>query len=350
MTTLIERPVEDRDRLALERLRLAHDTMREELGKVIVGQHDVVDQLLMAIFSRGHCLLVGVPGLAKTLLVSTLSRILSLDFKRIQFTPDLMPADITGTEIIQEDPVTRQRSFKFLQGPIFANIILADEINRTPPKTQAALLEAMQEHKVTAGGHTYSLDEPFFVLATQNPIEQEGTYPLPEAQLDRFMFMVKVDYPSLDEELEIMRRTTSSIRQEVGHVLTSEEILWLQEFLRDFPVPPHVFDYVLGLVRATRVGRESGDVRDPKLTEYIKEYVTWGAGPRAGQYLILGAKARAALDGRNFVDTEDVQAIATPVLRHRIICNYKAEAAGISPDDVIHRLIELTPKPTAPRR
>jgi MoxR-like ATPase len=344
-------PPQDKDRQALERLRAAHDTMRAELGKVIVGQTDVVDQLLMAIFSRGHCLLVGVPGLAKTLLVSTLSRILSLDFKRIQFTPDLMPADITGTEIIQEDPVSRQRSFKFLRGPIFANIILADEINRTPPKTQAALLEAMQEHKVTAGGHTYNLDEPFFVLATQNPIEQEGTYPLPEAQLDRFMFMVRVDYPDLDEELEIMRRTTSSIRQEVQHVMTADEILWLQEFLRDFPVPPHVFDYVLALVRATRTaGANGAEKLNPQLRDFVKEYVTWGAGPRAGQYLILGAKARAALDGRAFASCEDVAKIAAPVLRHRIITNYKAEAAGISPDEVIARLIELTPKPTGPEK
>jgi MoxR-like ATPase len=341
---------EENDRKALERLRLAHDTMSQELAKVIVGQNDVVDQLLMAIFSRGHCLLVGVPGLAKTLLVSTLSRILSLDFKRIQFTPDLMPADITGTEIIQEDPVSRQRTFKFLRGPIFANIILADEINRTPPKTQAALLEAMQEHRVTAGGHTYTLDEPFFVLATQNPIEQEGTYPLPEAQLDRFMFMVRVDYPSLDEELEIMRRTTSSIRSEVAHVMTSEEILWLQEFLRDFPVPPHVYDYVLSLVRATRTAANGEDRTDPRLRDFIKEYVTWGAGPRAGQYLILGAKARAALDGRIFVDCADVSAIAAPVLRHRIITNYKAEAAGVTPDQVIEKLVEWTPRPTAPGR
>ncbi|HTE17468.1 MAG TPA: AAA family ATPase [Armatimonadota bacterium] len=323
--------------------------MRGELGKIIVGQADVVDQLLMAIFSRGHCLLVGVPGLAKTLLVSTLSRILSLDFKRIQFTPDLMPADITGTEIIQEDPVNRQRSFKFLRGPIFANIILADEINRTPPKTQAALLEAMQEHKVTAGGHTYTLDEPFFVLATQNPIEQEGTYPLPEAQLDRFMFMVRVDYPSMDEELEIMRRTTSSIRQEVTNVMTADEILWLQEFLRDIPVPPHVYDYVLALVRATRL-TNTEDKIDPRLREFVKEYVTWGAGPRAGQYLIMGAKARAALEGRNFPDCSDVAAIAAPVLRHRIITNYKAEAAGITPDQVIQKLVELTVRPTSPTR
>ena len=332
---------------------MAHETLRRELGKVIVGQAEVVDQLLMAIFSRGHCLLVGVPGLAKTLLVSTLSRILSLEFKRIQFTPDLMPADITGTEIIQEDPVTRQRAFRFLRGPIFANIILADEINRTPPKTQAALLEAMQEHRVTAGGHTYTLDEPFFVLATQNPIEQEGTYPLPEAQLDRFMFMVRVDYPSLEEELGITVRTTCSIRQEVTHVLTAENILWLQEFLRDVSVPPHAFEYVLSLVRATRgEGTEAGAAArtaervDPKLREFISEYVTWGAGPRAGQYLILGAKAKAALDGRPTPTCADVATIAAPVLRHRILCNYRAEAAGISADDVIRRLVELTPKPT----
>jgi MoxR-like ATPase len=350
VASVIPSPVESKDRKALERLGAAHDTMRRELGKVIVGQADVVDQLLMAIFSRGHCLLVGVPGLAKTLLVSTLARILSLEFKRIQFTPDLMPADITGTEIIQEDPVTRQRSFKFLRGPIFANIILADEINRTPPKTQAALLEAMQEHRVTAGGHTYDLDEPFFVLATQNPIEQEGTYPLPEAQLDRFMFMVRVDYPSLEEELEIMRRTTSSIRGEVGQVMNAEEILWLQEFLRDFPVPPHVFEYVLSLVRATRITENGAEKTEPRLREFIRENLTWGAGPRAGQYLILGAKARAALDGRHFPDCEDVAAIAAPVLRHRIITNYKAEAAGITPDDVIARLVELTPKPTAQKR
>ena len=350
MASVTQTTVDERDRKALERLRVAHSALRQELGKVVVGQTEVVDQLLMAIFSRGHCLLVGVPGLAKTLLVSTLARILSLDFKRIQFTPDLMPADITGTEIIQEDPVSRQRSFKFLRGPIFANIILADEINRTPPKTQAALLEAMQEHKVTAGGHTYTLDEPFFVLATQNPIEQEGTYPLPEAQLDRFMFLVRVDYPALDEELEIMRRTTSSIRQDVGNVMSAEEILWLQQFLRDFPVPPHVFDYVLALVRATRTVGAEQEKTEPRLKEFIKEYVTWGAGPRAGQYLILGAKARAALDGRSFADTQDVAAIAAPVLRHRIITNYKAEAQGVTPDQVIARLVELTPRPTSPRK
>ncbi len=339
----------EQDREALQRLRDAHATLRTELSKVIVGQSDVVDQLLMAIFSRGHCLLVGVPGVAKTLLVSTLARILSLEFKRIQFTPDLMPADITGTEIIQEDPITRQRAFRFIPGPIFANVILADEINRTPPKTQAALLEAMQEHRVTAAGNTYPLHPPFFVLATQNPIEQEGTYPLPEAQLDRFMFMVQVDYPSLEEELEIMRRTTSSLKAEVGALMSAEEIMWLQEFIRDFPVPPHVFDYVLSLVRATRTTEKPDDKLNPQLRQFVKDYVTWGAGPRAGQYLILGAKARAALQGRNFADCSDVAAIATPVLRHRIITNYRAEAAGITPDDVVNRLLELTPKPTAPR-
>ena len=339
----------EQDREALQRLRDAHATLRSELSKVIVGQSDVVDQLLMAIFSRGHCLLVGVPGVAKTLLVSTLARILSLEFKRIQFTPDLMPADITGTEIIQEDPITRQRAFRFIPGPIFANVILADEINRTPPKTQAALLEAMQEHRVTAAGNTYPLHPPFFVLATQNPIEQEGTYPLPEAQLDRFMFMVQVDYPSLEEELEIMRRTTSSLKAEVRALMSAEEIMWLQEFIRDFPVPPHVFDYVLSLVRATRTTEKPDDKLNPQLRQFVKDYVTWGAGPRAGQYLILGAKARAALQGRNFADCSDVAAIATPVLRHRIITNYRAEAAGITPDDVVNRLLELTPKPTAPR-
>ena len=353
MTSVMEQAggIEQRHREALERLRQAHGTMVAELGKVIVGQTDVVDELLMAIFSRGHCLLVGVPGLAKTLLVSTLSRILSLEFKRIQFTPDLMPADITGTEIIQEDPVTRQRAFKFLRGPIFANIILADEINRTPPKTQAALLEAMQEHRVTAGGHTYTLDEPFFVLATQNPIEQEGTYPLPEAQLDRFMFMIRVDYPSLTDELEIMRRTTGSLGQDVSRIMTAAEILELQDFLRNFPVPPHVFDYVLALVRATRAGRpQEGDVVPQPLRDFVKEYVTWGAGPRAGQYLILGAKARAALDGRHFADTADVAAIAAPVLRHRIITNYRAESQGITSDQVVEKLLELTPRPVSGTR
>src|SRR5947209_11140998 len=260
--------------------------MRAEIAKVIVGQDRVIDELLMAIFARGHCLLVGVPGLAKTLLVSTLARILSLQFKRIQFTPDLMPADITGTEVIQEDRVTRERELRFLRGPIFANIILADEINRTPPKTQAALLEAMQEHKVTAGGQTYPLDEPFFVLATQNPIEQEGTYPLPEAQLDRFMFMVRVGYPTWEEELAIMKRTTSAAPQEVQPCLTAADILHLQELVRRVPVADHVYDYAVRLARSTRPG-------SPEAAPFVNDWVTWGAGPRASQNLILGGKARA---------------------------------------------------------
>src|ERR687885_1422672 len=260
--------------VSAERVAEGREQILAELRKVIVGQDEAVEQVLIALFTGGHCLITGVPGLAKTLLIKTVADILDLEFKRIQFTPDLMPSDITGTEILDEEQGTRR--LRFVKGPIFAQIILADEINRTPPKTQAALLEAMQEYHVTAAGHTYPLDEPFFVLATQNPIEQEGTYPLPEAQLDRFMFMVKVDYPSLDEELEIMRRTTSSIRQEVGHVMTAEEILWLQEFLRDFPVPPHVFDYVLSLVRATRTSGGTGDKIAPRLREFIREYVTWG--------------------------------------------------------------------------
>ncbi len=333
---------ESEDLAAVRRLREAHQSMRAEIGKVIVGPDKVIDELLIAIFSRGHCLLVGVPGLAKTLMVSTLARILSLEFKRIQFTPDLMPADITGTEIIQEDPVTRARQFRFLKGPIFANIILADEINRTPPKTQAALLEAMQEHHVTAGGQTYALDEPFFVLATQNPIEQEGTYPLPEAQLDRFMFMVLVGYPSLDEEKRIMERTTVTMDAEVSRVMNAEDILHLQEIVRRVPVGDHVFDYALRLTRATRT-------KTPDAPDFINEWVTWGAGPRAGQYLILGAKARAILDGRTYVTCEDVASVASPVLRHRIITNFNAEAQGVTADQVVARLAQHVPKPTDPR-
>jgi MoxR-like ATPase len=332
-------PAVDQDLAAVARLGAAHATMREELAKVIVGQEAVIDELLMAIFARGHCLLVGVPGLAKTLLVSTLSRILSLQFKRIQFTPDLMPADITGTEVIQEDRVTREREFRFLRGPIFANIILADEINRTPPKTQSALLEAMQEHKVTAGGQTYPLEEPFFVLATQNPIEQEGTYPLPEAQLDRFMFMVRVGYPTQEEELAIMKRTTSAPTEEVEACLTADEILHLQGLVRRVPVPDHVYDYAARLARCTRPGT-------PEATAFVNEWITWGAGPRASQNLILGAKARAILHGRSGVTTDDVASVAAPVLRHRIITNFNAEAQGITPDAVVERLLQATPKPT----
>jgi len=335
--------VENEDLAAVRRLREAHQAMRDEIGKIIVGQDRVIDELLIAIFSRGHCLLVGVPGLAKTLMVSTLSRILSLDFRRIQFTPDLMPADITGTEIIQEDPVTRHREFKFLRGPIFANIILADEINRTPPKTQAALLEAMQEHRVTAGGQTYHLDEPFFVLATQNPIEQEGTYPLPEAQLDRFMFMVLVGYPSLNEEMEIMQRTTVNQADDVRRLMNAEDILHLQEIVRRVPVADHVFQYALTLTRSTRT-------KTPDAADFINEWVTWGAGPRAGQYLMLGAAARAILDGRTHVTCEDVATVAAPVLRHRIITNFNAEAQGVTADQVVQRLLQHVPRPTDPGR
>ncbi len=323
---------------AVQDLAGAYQQMTEQIGKVIVGQKEVVEQLLMALFSRGHCLLVGVPGLAKTLLVSTVSKILHLTFKRIQFTPDLMPADITGTDILQDDPETGRRKFVFLPGPIFAHMILADEINRTPPKTQAALLEAMQEHHVTAGAHTYRLPEPFFVLATQNPIEQEGTYPLPEAQLDRFMFNISVGYPSRAEELEIMKQTTSAYKPELKAILQAEEILKLQEIVRQVVVADHVFAYAADLVRATRP-------RDAGVPKFIPEMVMWGAGPRASQYLILGGKARAILHGRLHVTTDDIKAVAYPVLRHRIITTFNAEAEGVTTDDIIERLITAIPLP-----
>jgi MoxR-like ATPase len=323
---------------AVQDLAGAYQQMTEQIGKVIVGQKQVIEQLLMALFSRGHCLLVGVPGLAKTLLVSTVAKILHLSFKRIQFTPDLMPADITGTDILQDDPETGRRQFVFLSGPIFANMILADEINRTPPKTQAALLEAMQEHHVTAGAHTYHLPEPFFVLATQNPIEQEGTYPLPEAQLDRFMFNISVGYPSRAEELEIMKQTTSAYKPELKPILQGEQILRLQEIVRQVVVADHVFAYAADLVRATRP-REVG------VPKFIPELVMWGAGPRASQYLILGGKARAILHGRLHVTTDDIKAVAYPVLRHRIITTFNAEAEGVTTDDIIERLITAVPLP-----
>jgi MoxR-like ATPase len=323
---------------AVRELAAAYQRMTREIGKVIVGQGEVVEQLLMALFSKGHCLLVGVPGLAKTLLVSTVARILHLSFKRIQFTPDLMPSDITGTDILQDDPETGRRKFVFLSGPIFANIILADEINRTPPKTQAALLEAMQEHHVTAGGQTYHLPEPFFVLATQNPIEQEGTYPLPEAQLDRFMFNITVSYPSRDEELAIMKQTTSAYRPELEPVLTGEQILRLQEVVRQVVVAEHVFAYAADLVRATRP-------RDVGVPKFISELVAWGAGPRASQYLILGGKARAVLHGRLHVTTEDIKGVAYPVLRHRLVTTFNADAEGVTTDDIVARLIKAVPLP-----
>ncbi len=331
-----ESTLEGQDLEAVERLKAGYETLRAELGKVIVGQEQVLDELLIAIFSKGHCLLVGVPGLAKTLMISTLAETLSLSFNRIQFTPDLMPSDITGTEVIQEDRTSGQREFKFIKGPVFANVILADEINRTPPKTQAALLEAMQEHQVTAGGEKHTLPEPFFVLATQNPIEQEGTYPLPEAQLDRFMFNIYVDYPDEDEELQIIKLTTATYEAELETVLSGDDIMALQEIVRRVPVADHVINYSLKLTRMTRVMK-------PEAPDFVKKWVSWGAGPRASQYLILGGKARALLSGRFYVSTEDIKAVAHPVLRHRIITNFSAEAEGITPDKIIDMLIDAAP-------
>jgi len=317
---------------SLARLREVHANMKAELHRVIVGQDEVLDQLLIAIVTRGHCLLVGVPGLAKTLMISSLAKTLDLDFNRIQFTPDMMPGDITGTELLHIDPESNARSFRFEAGPLFANVVLADEINRTPPKTQAALLEAMVERQVTSAGKRHELPNPFFVLATQNPIEQEGTYPLPEAQLDRFMFEIHVGYPSLDEEREILKRTTGGEVAEPKSVLGGEELLAIQNAIRSVPVSDHVFDYCLALTRGTRVRSD-----DP--LPFLKEWVTWGAGPRASQYLILGAKAQAALAGRNHVAIEDVKSVAHPVLRHRIVTNFSAAAEGITSDHLIDRLL-----------
>lgn len=320
------------DESIIRELQTTFRALTAELGKVVVGQDKVIEQLLIGLFSRGHCLLVGVPGLAKTLLVSTLAKILDLSFKRIQFTPDLMPADITGTDILQDDPETHRRKFVFLPGPLFANMILADEINRTPPKTQAALLEAMQEYHVTAGGQTYPLPRPFFVLATQNPIEQEGTYPLPEAQLDRFMFQIAVAYPSRNEEIAIMKQTTAGKPRELERILTADKIMRLQELVRQVIVADHVFHYAADLVRATRPKEKSA----PK---YLAELVAWGAGPRASQYLILASKARALLHGRPHATTQDVREVAYPVLRHRLITTFHADAEGITTDRIIERLL-----------
>ncbi len=331
---------ESDDIAAIEQLSAAYRRLSEEIGKVIVGQQQVIEELLVSLFARGHCLLVGVPGLAKTLLIRTLAQTLSLKFNRIQFTPDLMPGDITGTEVIQEDRSSGTRVLRFLEGPIFANVILADEINRTPPKTQAALLEAMQEHQVTVGGKRHTLAEPFFVLATQNPIEQEGTYPLPEAQLDRFMFNVFVDYPDETEELEIVRRTTTDARVEVEPALGTADILALQHIVRRVPIAEHVMQYAVQFTRLTR--KDQGPV-----PAFVRDYVTWGAGPRASQFLVLGAKARAALQGRLHVTPEDVRAVALPVLRHRILTNFNAEAEGIRPDQIVRRLLEEIPSPEA---
>ena len=331
------------DAQAVKDLAAAYERMAEQIGKVIVGQKPVVEQLAMALFSRGHCLLVGVPGLAKTLLVSTVARILHLSFKRVQFTPDLMPADITGTDILQDDPDTGRRRFVFLPGPLFANMVLADEINRTPPKTQAALLEAMQEHHVTAAGTTYKLPEPFFVLATQNPIEQEGTYPLPEAQQDRFMFNIRVEYPSRAEEIQIMKSTTGNAKPELTPILDGKQILLFQQVVRQVVVADHIFSYCADLVRATRP-------KEPGVPKWVPELVSWGAGPRACQYLILGGKARAILHGRVHVTTDDIKNVAYPVLRHRIMTTFHADADGISTDDIIKKLIDAIPLPTEGRR
>ncbi|MEM9790452.1 MAG: MoxR family ATPase [Planctomycetota bacterium] len=312
--------------------------LREQVGKVVVGQDEVVDQVLMALLTRSHALLIGVPGLAKTLLVSTIAKSMSLQFSRVQFTPDLMPSDITGTEVIEEDKTTGERRLRFVKGPVFANVILADEINRTPPKTQAALLEAMQEHHVTAGGFQHALPQPFFVLATQNPIEQEGTYPLPEAQLDRFMFMIRVSYPTEAEELEVLRRTTTRARQDVEPVVSAEEVLSMQDVVRDVPVAEHVARYALRLVRSTRRPKRGEEDQRP---EFAQQYLNWGAGPRASQNLILAGKARALLQGRTHVMAEDIDAIAGPVMRHRLIPNFAAEAEGVTADDIVDKLVDI---------
>jgi MoxR-like ATPase len=325
---------------AVEEIAHARAEIKAEVEKRIIGQHDVVDQLLTALFARGHCLFVGVPGLAKTLLIATLADVLNLSFNRIQFTPDLMPSDITGTDVLEEDQSTGKRFFRFIRGPIFANIVLADEINRTPPKTQAALLQAMQEYRVTAGGQTHSLAAPFLVFATQNPIEQEGTYPLPEAQLDRFMFQVDVAYPSSDEEIEIVKQATSAYRPSLRKVLSPERILALQELVLRVPVAEHVVKYAVALVRATRPPGK--DAREPtSAPDFIRENVAFGAGPRASQFLILGAKARAILDGRPAPSVDDVRALARPTLQHRLITNFHAEAEGVRSPHLVDRLLEV---------
>ncbi len=331
-----ETEVRDEDLEAAEFLKNSRERLLAEISKVIIGQQDIIDQLLVALFSRGHCLLVGVPGLAKTLLVSTLARILDLDFNRIQFTPDLMPSDILGTDIIQEDIETGRRSFVFLRGPIFSNVVLADEINRTPPKTQAALLQSMQEYRISVGGTTYELALPFFVLATQNPIEQEGTYPLPEAQLDRFMLNVYLDYPGREEEKQIVLSTTSAYEPDLEQVLTGEDILRLQRIVRKVPIAEHVVDYAVSLVRASRPAEEA--------PSFINDWVSWGAGPRASQYLVLAAKSRAIMQGRYHVTKEDIRAVSLPVLRHRILTNFNAEADGITSLDIIDRLLGAVPE------
>jgi len=334
-------PPETRNLEALEHLADAHRRILDEIRKVIVGQDEVIEELLMALLANGHCLLVGVPGLAKTLLISSLAQILDLRFSRIQFTPDLMPSDITGTEILEEDRATGRRVFKFIHGPVFANVVLADEINRTPPKTQAALLQAMQERQVTAAGQTFDLEPPFFVLATQNPIEQEGTYPLPEAQLDRFMFNVRVGYPSQAEEVAIVTRTTGGENPVLRQVLSGADIGRFQELVRRIPASPFVVEYAVRLARATRPGSKEATV------EAVNQNVSWGAGPRASQYLILGAKSWAALHGSYAPSCEDVRRVARPVLRHRIFRSFSAEAEGVSTEDLIDTLLASVPETVA---
>ena len=324
------------DSAYVRKLGDARQKIIEQLSQVIVGQNEVIEELLISLFSRGHCLLEGVPGLAKTLMISTLARTLNLSFSRIQFTPDLMPSDITGTEIIEENRSTGSREFRFLEGPLFSNVILADEVNRTPPKTQSALLEAMQERQVTVGRVRHKLSDPFFVLATQNPIEQEGTYPLPEAQQDRFMFKVFVRYPNFAEEFEIARRTTTTVSDHIIPVLSAQEILELQKIVREVPVSDHIIRYALSLIRQTRVG-------EPGIPDFVGDQLAWGAGPRAVQFLIVGAKARALLQGRSHVSTEDIQSLARPVLRHRLVVNFAAESAGVTSDMIVDKILQITP-------
>jgi len=324
---------------AVEQLAKAKRLLLGEIHKVIVGQDQIIEQMLTAMFCRGHALVVGVPGLAKTLMVSTIAQVFHLSFNRIQFTPDLMPSDITGTDIIEEDLTTGRRSFRFVKGPVFANIILADEINRTPPKTQSALLQAMQEYQVTARGVTYDLDQPFFVLATQNPIEQEGTYPLPEAQLDRFMFMINITYPSAEEERQIVKTTTYEQVSRPAPVLRGQDILTIQRIVRRVPISDHVLDYAVSLARVTRPG-------EPEAADFINDWLSWGAGPRAAQYLVLGAKARAILHNRYNVSTNDVRAMAHAVLRHRLFTNFNADAEGINVEHIIDRLLAAVPEPS----
>ncbi|MBI5779679.1 MAG: MoxR family ATPase [Planctomycetes bacterium] len=334
-------PTEELNMESVTKMKDAYERIKAEMKKAVVGQEQVIEEMLISIFSKGHCLLVGVPGLAKTLMVRALAQTLSLSFNRIQFTPDLMPSDITGTDVIQDDRTTGNRCLQFIRGPVFANVILADEINRTPPKTQSALLESMQELQVTAGGNKYHLEQPFFVLATQNPIEQEGTYPLPEAQLDRFMFSIQVDYPKDAEEMSIMNLAQSPFDVKLEKVLTKEDILKLQSTVKQVPVADYILKYTLKLVRQTRVNATNGDASE--VPEFIRQWISWGAGPRASQYIITSAQARALLQGRYYVTSDDVKAVAYPVLRHRIIRNFAAEAEGITTDKIIDKLIEITP-------